>query len=77
MGSARKLGQSPIPSQQVLVLNAKIIHGKPVLVVSLKPSNKFGLPIFFGQVPKASLTPGSRPASKVLPSLTYRVVWAL
>ena len=37
MGSVRKLGQSPMPSQQVLVLIAGIIHGRPVLEVSLTP----------------------------------------
>ena len=35
MGSVRKLGQSPMPSQQVLVLIAGIIHGRQVLDVSL------------------------------------------
>ena len=32
-----KLGQSPLPSQQVLLLIAGIIHGRPVLDVSLTP----------------------------------------
>ena len=40
MGSARKLGQSPMPSQQVLVFIAGIIHGKPVLDVSLTSMHK-------------------------------------
>ena len=32
-----KLGQLPLPSQQVLMLNAGIIHGRLVLDVSLTP----------------------------------------
>ena len=32
-----KLDQSPLPSQQVLLLIAGIIHGRPVLDVSLTP----------------------------------------
>ena len=32
-----KLGQSPLPSQRVLLLIAGIIHGRPVLDVSLTP----------------------------------------
>ena len=39
MGSVRKLGQSPMPSQQVLVLIAGIIHMRPVLDTSLTPSH--------------------------------------
>ena len=32
-----KLGQLPLPSQRVLLLIAGIIHGRPVLDVSLTP----------------------------------------
>ena len=35
-GSAKKLIQSPIPCQQVLVLNAGIIIGRPLQDVSIK-----------------------------------------
>ena len=35
--STRNLGQSLMPSQQVLVLIAEIVHGRPVLDVYLEP----------------------------------------
>ena len=39
MGSVRKLSQSPMPSKQVLLLFAGIIHVIPVLDISLIPSH--------------------------------------
>ena len=66
-GSARKLGQSPIPIQQVLGIITGIIHRRPVLDVSLTPLQDLRihatavtavgvwvLPIF-GQVPGPTL----------------------
>ena len=40
MGSTRKLGQSPILNQRVLVLSAGIPNGKPVLDVPLTSSHE-------------------------------------
>ena len=43
-----KLGQSPLPSQRVLLLIAGIIDGRPVLDISLTPPREL-----YGYVDKA------------------------
>ena len=77
-----RLSQSLMLSQKVLVLTLGIIHGRPVLDVSLTPLNKlfsqaiamqdtaieeFGLPILDSFSGPTYTTLGSRPVSKALP----------
>ena len=69
-GPDLKLGQFPMPSQQVLVLIAEIIHGGPVLHVSLTEDSTSNvipshLPIW--NMILSLQSPVSRLASKALP----------
>ena len=70
-GSAKRLGRFPMPCQEILVLLAKIIHGRSVLDTASHEcllmqfwTEEFGLQLLDG-FPRPILE--SRPALKALP----------